>query len=289
MSTRFLTALLAAPRPIIMELKRRDGAGAELFGGRTLAEIAAGYEQAGAACLSVVTGHWFGGTLSMLSEVSALTRLPVLQKDFITSQAELDRAAWLGASAVLLTAGLLPVSRLSRLVDGALRRELTPFVEVTTRAEIESVPRAGECVIAVNNKDITTRERHAADLHRSSALLPAVTATGTRCPVSASGISGPAVAASLILEGFAGLLIGTQLLRTSDPRTWMAEFDRSRAAGLAASGLSGTCPARHAGQVKPELVQHPCGDVGQDVLDRAGPGVEGRDGRRDHGSHPAQR
>lgn len=228
MSTRFLDVLLAAPRPIIMELKRCDGTGEELFGGRDLAEIVAGYEQAGAACLSVVTGPWFGGTVGMLREVTSLTRLPVLQKDFITTPAGLDQAARLGATAVLLTAGLLPASRLSHLVDGALRRQLTPFVEVTTRVEAESVPRASECIIAVNNKDIATRERYAGDLDRSSALLPVVTATGTRCPVSASGISGPAVAARLILEGFAGLLIGTQLLRTENLRAWVAEFDRCR-------------------------------------------------------------
>lgn len=231
MSTRFLSALLTAPCPIIMEVKRCDGTGVELFGGRDLAEIVAGYERAGAACLSVVTGRWFGGTVDMLREVTSLTRLPVLQKDFITGQADLDRSARLGASAVLLTAGLLRTSTLSGLIDGALRRGLTPFVEVTTSTEVESVPQAAECVIAVNNKDIATHERHAGDLGRSLALLPVVAATGTRCPVSASGISGPTVAARLILEGFGGLLIGTQLLRTNDLQNWMADFDRSRAAG----------------------------------------------------------
>lgn len=76
-------------------------------------------------------------------------------------------------------------------------------------------------MIAVNNKDIKTRERDAGDLHRSLDLLPAVRATGTPAPVSASGINGPATAANLLDAGFAGLLVGTSLLRTRSPIAWM--------------------------------------------------------------------
>jgi indole-3-glycerol phosphate synthase len=223
---RFLSALRGARLPLIMEIKRHDGNGGDLLDDRPVAEVLAQYEAAGAPCVSVVTGRWFGGTEAMLREVTERTDLPVLQKDFITRREQVARARALGASAVLLTAGLLPKSSLGILVEECLSAGLTPFVEVTGEAEIEAVPHAGECVIAVNNKDIRTRERDAGDVGRSLRLLPALVRVGTECPVSASGIGGPDVAARLLDAGYAGLLIGTTLLRTRGGLdTYLSELD----------------------------------------------------------------
>lgn len=224
----FIDALLDADRPVIMEVKRRDPNGVDLFGDRTIPEIVAEYEAAGAPCISVVTGKWFGGTDSMLHEVAQLTNRPILQKDFITRRDQLAKAQQLGASAVLLTAGLLPKSSISNLVEASLAIGLTPFVEVTEEAEIDSLPLASECVVAVNNKDIKNKERDPGDLDRSIRLLPALARSGTRCPVSASGITEPSDAARLLAEGYRGLLIGTGLLRTGNLAKWLAGLDELR-------------------------------------------------------------
>lgn len=234
MAATFIQTLLDADRPLIMEVKRHDGDGADLLGTRTVAEVVAAYEAAGAPCLSVVTGRWFGGSEAMLAEVAGLTDRPILQKDFITRRAQVARAAALGASAVLLTAGLLPRSSLPTLVDECLAAGLTPFVEVTSAAEIAAVPHPDACVIAVNNKDIRTRERDAADTGRSLRLLPALVRAGTPCPVSASGIDGPATAARLLDAGYRGLLMATSLLRTGDVEGFGARLSehRSRPAPL---------------------------------------------------------
>lgn len=228
MSSKFIESLLGADRPLIMEVKRRDGHGGDLLGDRSIADVVADFEAAGAPCISVVTGRWFGGTQDMLRAVLALTDRPVLQKDFITRRDQLHAAARLGASAALLTAALLPRSSLPTLVGTCLDVGLTPFVEVTSEAEIDEVPEAEACVIAVNNKDITTAERDAGDIERSVRLLPALARSGTRCPVSASGIDRPEVAARLLDAGFAGLLIGTSLLRTRGLSAWLDELDRHR-------------------------------------------------------------
>jgi indole-3-glycerol phosphate synthase len=222
----FTDALLGAATPVIMEVKLRNADGTSLVGTRSLAGIVADYEAAGAPCLSVVTGRWFGGTPDLLREVARLTDLPVLQKDFITKDNQLADARELGASAVLLTAQLLPESVLRHLIESCLRLGLTPFVEVVSKAEADAVVRGEDCVVAVNNKDIRQRERDPADISRSTSLLPAVLRSGTRCPVSASGIDHPATAARLVNAGFAGLLIGTGLLRAGSLHTWRAEFER---------------------------------------------------------------
>lgn len=228
-TTAFTEALATARRPLIMEVKRQDADGRDLTGGRSAAEIVRGYEEAGAPCISVVTGRWFGGTEELLAEVAALTALPLLRKDFLTSRRQLERSRELGASAVLLTAKVLPAGSLARLTDHALDCGLTPFVEVADAAEAASVHRGAQCVVAVNNKDIATRERLPGDVDRGAALLPDLLRTGTRFPVSASAIDTPARAAALLHQGFTALLMGTTLLTTPSLPTWCTTFDTARA------------------------------------------------------------
>ncbi|MBL1099265.1 indole-3-glycerol-phosphate synthase [Streptomyces coffeae] len=224
----FRDALLAAHTPVVMELKRRSAHGADLFRNRTVEQLVTGYEALGAPALSVVTGAWFGGDPGLLAEVTAATRLPVLVKDFLTKERQLADAAAHGASAVLLTAGLLPRTVLPRLTESALALGLTPFVEVTEEEELSRVVHADRCVIAVNNKDIRQRERDPGDPARSHALLPAVLATGTPVPVSASGIRTPEQAAGLLTAGYRALLVGTGLLLHDDLPGWFARLARER-------------------------------------------------------------
>ncbi|MFD3972712.1 indole-3-glycerol-phosphate synthase [Streptomyces cyaneofuscatus] len=238
MTQSFLSALLGAERPVIMEVKSRDAHGADLLRGRAPGDVAAAYQRAGAPCVSVVTGRWFGGTAAMLDEVTARVDVPVLLKDFVTRHDQIAAAARSGVSAVLLTAALLPRESLHGLARACQEHGLTPFVEVTRADEAVGLPDPQGCVVAVNNKDITARERDAGDLDRSRALLPAVRAAGTLCPVSASAVSDPATAAGLLEEGYRGLLIGTSLLRAPSLEAWLAEFDAHRAVSTEAAGRS---------------------------------------------------
>jgi indole-3-glycerol phosphate synthase len=229
MASGFTSALLAGSLPIIMEVKRSDGEGAELMGERTIPEIVDQYVAVGAPCISVVTGRWFGGNDDMLREVSGLTDLPLLKKDFITREKQIVAAKELGASAVLLTAKILPAKTFQHLIELALDHGLTPFVEIVDQTELESVIHPGDCIIAVNNKDINTREREPGDIETSRSLLEATIQTGTPCPVSASAITDPRIAAELVDSGFKGLLIGTGLLRADSIAGWVQEFEQHRA------------------------------------------------------------
>jgi indole-3-glycerol phosphate synthase len=229
MTSVFVEALLAGRLPIIMEVKRSDGEGVELMGERTIAEIVSQYVAVGAPCISVVTGRWFGGDDDMLREVAGLTDLPLLKKDFITREKQIVAAKEMGASAVLLTAKILPSKTFQHLIELALDHGLTPFVEVVDQDELASVTHPGDCIIAVNNKDINTREREPGDIDTSRSLLEATIQAGTPCPVSASAILDPRVAADLVDAGFKGLLIGTGLLRADSIAGWVEEFERHRA------------------------------------------------------------
>jgi indole-3-glycerol phosphate synthase len=223
-NSAFSDALLASPLPLIMEVKRRDGHDVDLMGSRTAADVVAAYVDAAAPCISVVTGRWFGGDDALFREVRGLTDLPLLKKDFITRERQVLAAKEMGAAALLLTARILPKSALQSLIETILSHELTPFVEVADREELASVIHAERCIVAVNNKDIRNQERDEGELDVSRSLLQAVIASGTPCPVSASAISDPRVAAELVRAGFKGLLIGTGLLQADTVAGWVQQF-----------------------------------------------------------------
>ena len=228
-SGRFIDALLAARLPVIMEVKRRTGEGEELMGERTIPDLVAEYTAAGAPCISVVTGRWFGGDDQMLRDVAELTALPLLKKDFITREKQIEEAVEMGASAILLTAQILPKASLPKLIDLTLGHGLTPFVEVIDEDELGRVTHPEQCIVAINNKQIRTQERDAGDIDVSRAMLEPAIRTGTPCPVSASAITDPRVGAELIAAGFKGLLIGTGLLRSGSVQGWVDEFEQHRA------------------------------------------------------------
>ncbi|MEI5035130.1 hypothetical protein RB201_27985 [Streptomyces sp. S1A(2023)] len=130
----------------------------------------------------------------------------------------------------------MPRESLHDLARECQAKGLTPFVEITRAEEALGLPDPRTCVVAVNNKDITARERGAGNLDRSRALLPAVRAAGTLCPVSASAVSDPTAAAGLLAEGYRGLLIGTSLLRAPSVEAWLAELDAHLAANTGTAG-----------------------------------------------------
>lgn len=221
MSTRFYDALREAALPLVMEIKPQNSDGVNLLGGRSLDEIVDAYERAQAPCISVVTGKWFGGTPQLVADIRSRTDLPILRKDFITRKSQLEQTAELGGDAVLLTAQLLPSDALLRLSGEALEYGLTPFIEVVSAEEIYAVRRVAQhSIVAVNNKDIRTQERGAANLERSRRLLPAVLESGCALPVSASGIDTPEDARKVLSWGYRGLLVGTALLDAAQLDTW---------------------------------------------------------------------
>ncbi|MHA7290670.1 beta/alpha barrel domain-containing protein [Arthrobacter sp. MDT3-24] len=216
----FIAAALAGPNPLIMEIKKNDADGTDLLNGRSVPEVVESYHLAGAPCLSVVTGRWFGGDEELLRQVRSLTDLPLLQKDFITRRDQLVKARDLGVAAVLLTAQLLPTKGLNSLAGQALELGLVPFIEVVSEAEISTIEYPGEAVIAVNNKDIKNKEKGAADLGRSKQLAQAVKTAGTPCAVSASGVDSPEAALGLLNAGFQALLVGTAVQGQRDLSVW---------------------------------------------------------------------
>ncbi|MHB1045765.1 MAG: phosphoribosylanthranilate isomerase [Thermoanaerobaculia bacterium] len=223
---RFLAALRAGGPRVIAEVKHRSpsagvllatglsgapGAGDDL---RTaIRSVARAYRRAGAAAISVVTEpDFFGGDLAWLPEVKRLSGLPVLMKDFVVDDVQLDLAFSLGADAVLLIVAALADEELARLHREARARGLAVIVEAHDEEEVRRALAAGAEIVGLNARDLKT---FVVDLDRVAAM-------GKRLPPSAvrvaeSGIHAAADVSRLAAAGFDAFLVGESLLRSGDP------------------------------------------------------------------------
>jgi len=118
----------------------------------------------------------------------------------------------MGASAVLLTKQLLSDGLIEKLSSHALSLGLTPFIEVGSIKEIETLRLDSHAILAICNRDITVKETDDGGIDKSLALLKAAKTTGAGAIVSASAIGSASDAKYLIETGFDGLLIGTAFL-----------------------------------------------------------------------------
>ena len=228
---RFINALIgcrdADKLPIIAEIKASTPQCPDLLRQRSVGSIAKQYEMAGAACISIVTGKWFGGSTSLLEQVALETSLPILRKDFIVSCSAIDHSRKLGASAILLTKKLVTNNTLNRLVEYALSVDITPFVEVDSAEELTGLQLDKQAILAVCNRDIRTKETDDGDISKSLLLLEKARVTGVQAVVSASAISSANEARQLINAGFNGLLIGTAFLQAPDLGKSLNQFAKA--------------------------------------------------------------
>jgi indole-3-glycerol phosphate synthase len=139
--------------------------------------------------------------------------VPLLAKEFVLDEAQLDWAGAAGADAVLLIARILPAARLGALHRAARARGLTPVVEVATEEELSVAEGCGAAVIGVNARDLDTLVM---DAERAAHILSRIPREVVRLHLS--GIRTEVDAASVARGGVDGALIGEGLMRVADPR-----------------------------------------------------------------------
>jgi indole-3-glycerol phosphate synthase len=157
----------------------------------------------GAAALSVLTEpEHFGGSAEALGRVRAAVDVPVLRKDFVLAEAELDRVA---ADVVLVIARF--VDDVGALVAAARERSFQVLVEVHDREELATALAAGADVVGVNNRDLA---RLAVDLGTFETLAPHV--PGDVTLVAESGITTPEDLRRMRDAGADGVLVGSAIM-----------------------------------------------------------------------------
>ena len=208
-----------APR-VIAECKRRSPSRGVLRRVYDPAAIAASYEAAGAAAVSVLTEPtFFDGDLEHLRAARARVSLPLLRKDFVVSAYQVLEAREAGADATLLIAGALEGAALAELVACAAEQGLAALVEVHEAGELERALAAGATIVGVNSRNLRTLDVNLNVARRLAPLLPAGV-----IGVAESGLKSREDIEELGGLGYRAFLIGERFMTAADPGEALAAF-----------------------------------------------------------------
>ncbi|QFU82889.1 indole-3-glycerol phosphate synthase [Natronorubrum aibiense] len=166
-------------------------------------ELARAMIDGGATAISVLTepSH-FGGSPEALTRVREAVDVPVLRKDFVVREDQLDVV-----EADLLLLIVRFVDDLEGLIAAARERGFQPLVEVHDRTELETALEAGAKLIGVNNRDLARLE---VDLETFESVAAHVPDDVTL--IAESGIGSPADVRRMREAGADALLVGSAIM-----------------------------------------------------------------------------
>ncbi len=204
--------------PVMAEIKFRSPAYGTLREAGDAPAMARDYEAGGAAAISVLTEpENFGGDIRFLSSVRGAVRIPLMMKDVIVDVAQIGAARSYGADVVLLIARVFndefEVGSLEEMVGAAHGAGLQTVVEAFDREEYDAAMSSESDVVGINNRDLDTI---GVSLDVSRKLLSA--GPHPKPVICESGISTRGDIDELRGLGADGFLVGSALMKSSDPR-----------------------------------------------------------------------
>ncbi len=203
---------------IIAEIKPKSPSAGILNQELPLEEVIAAYNEF-ASGISVLTDEkYFGGSLQLLTKVSADTIRPTLCKDFVIDPYQCYEARCAGAQAVLLIVKILDRNLLAELQFIIYALGMTAVVEVQTEEEMKIALSVDPSIILINNRNLTT---FTVDLKTTEDLAPMV--PPEIVVIGASGVETRADVDRLAPFCHA-LLVGSSLMRAPDIKSKLAEL-----------------------------------------------------------------
>ncbi|EMA69112.1 indole-3-glycerol phosphate synthase [Halorubrum aidingense JCM 13560] len=167
-------------------------------------ELAESMVAGGAAALSVLTEpEHFGGSVDTLERVREAVDVPVLRKDFIVAESQLDAVE---SDVVLLIARFVG-DDLPDLLAAARDRGFQVLVEVHDREELATALDAGATLVGVNNRDLAEL---VVDLGTFESVAPHVPDDVTL--IAESGIASTEDARRMRAAGADALLVGSAIM-----------------------------------------------------------------------------
>jgi indole-3-glycerol phosphate synthase len=216
---RFRDALAQDGLQAIAEVKRRSPSAGELRPDADPAALAAAFERAGAAAVSILVDQRFGGSPADLAAASSASSVPLLAKGFFSERAELEELRNLGADAVLLLLRDLDDSRMKELMTAAGELELDALVEAHDAEELQRAVELDAAVIGINARDLATFS-----IDRRTQLELIEAAPRGRVVVAESAIAARAHGGEAELAGADAVLVGSTLMRAADPAAKLKEL-----------------------------------------------------------------
>lgn len=214
-------SILRCPNvPLITEVKLSSPSKGRLNRAETnidIVSIACTMVNAGSTALSVLTQpYFFSGSIQHLAAVRDKVQTPILMKDIIVSDIQIQCARKVGADCILLIQsifdGNLAEGSIDKLSDFAKKQGLNVLVEVHSEDEFKEViaSRQKYDLIGINNRDLNTFE---IDIKTTERLLSKYD-KGKHIVVSESGISSPEEIQLLKRAGADAFLVGTSIIES---------------------------------------------------------------------------
>ncbi len=216
---RFADTLAAPGFGAIAEFKRRSPSAGDLRPGGDVVAVARAYERAGARAMSVLVDERFAGSWDDLRAARGATSIPLLAKGFFSTPEHLRTAVEAGADAILLILRDLDDEACAALMREAGALRLDTLVEAHDADELERATGLGAPVIGVNARDLSTFA-----IDRDGQLELLSRAPRDRIVIAESAIASRAQGAAAELAGAKAMLIGSTLMRASDPGAKLAEL-----------------------------------------------------------------
>ena len=211
------------PLRLIAEVKLRSPSAGALSRALAPGARALAYAEAGAAMVSVLCdARFFDGSWAHVTECRAHLdgagrSVPLLAKEFVLDERQIEEARDRGADAVLLIARIVSRGRLVELVHAARVLGIEPLVEVVDESEVEAAIEARARVVGVNARDLDTLQMDAARAARVLSAIPRGVVS-----VHLSGVRSGADVERLARERTDAALLGEALMRQDDPRALLA-------------------------------------------------------------------
>lgn len=209
----FFRALVEAPGlSVIAEAKKASPSRGVICADFDAVAIAASYQEGGARALSVLTDvDFFQGDLNFIPAVRKAVSLPVLRKDFIIHEAQIEEARIFGADAILLIAAILDDHQLRDYQALAIELGLDILVEVHDEREAERALKVETQLLGVNNRDLRDFSVNLETTLKVKRMVP----EGLPL-ISESGIRNHDDVRMLAEHGIKGVLVGESLMRAGN-------------------------------------------------------------------------
>ena len=212
-------SLMNSKSGIISEFKRKSPSKGWIHEEADVVEITSGYDEAGAAGISILTdSKYFGGVSEDLMSARPHLNCPVLRKDFMVDVYQLYEAKAMGADVILLIAAALSVEKTKELTDKAHELGLEVLLEVHNKEELSHVNENVD-IVGVNNRNLKTFEVSTDVSFELADLI-----TDGLVKISESGISSPETVKELRKAGYKGFLMGENFMKESYPAVALKHF-----------------------------------------------------------------